>query len=280
MTADLPPMLERPLPDLPAWTALFERAGIPVLASTAATIDDLVDHEDAVDARLLSELLADDPLLTLRLLAHLAARRRDRDYGQAETVTAALVLLGIGPFFRAFGSLPTVEQRLAGRADALAGLQAVLRRAQRAATFALAFAAHRTDPDAPVIHEAALLHDFAELLLWCHAPALALEIARRQRADPALRSAAAQRDVLGIELADLQQALMRAWRLPPLLVRLGDDRHADTPAVRCVVLAQRLARHSAAGWDNPALPDDLADVAALLQLGAEPTRRLLLSIDT
>jgi hypothetical protein len=117
------------------------------------------------------------------------------------------------------------------------------------------------------------------MLLWCHAPTLALEVARRQQADPALRSASAQRAVLGIELADLQQALMLAWRLPPLLVRLDDDRHADTPPVRTVLLAQRLARHSSLGWDNPALPDDFDEIGTLLQLAPDPTRRLVLSLD-
>ncbi|WP_235823356.1 HDOD domain-containing protein [Azohydromonas sediminis] len=277
--AALPPMLERPLRDLDAWTAWLRAAPIPVLAYTAASIDELVDHEDAVDARLLAETIGDDPLATLRLLVHVAALRGGRDTGQAETVTAALVLLGVTPFFRAFTGLPTVEARLADHPEALAGFQRVLRRSQRAATFALGFAVHRADPDAPVIHEAAQLHDFAEMLLWCHAPALMLEIARRQAAEPTLRSAVAQRDVLGIELADLQHALMVAWRLPPLLVKLDDDRHADTPPVRCVLLAQRLARHTARGWDDPALPDDVSDIAQLLQLGPEPTRRLLLSLD-
>jgi hypothetical protein len=50
--------------------------------------------------------------------------------------------------------------------EALAGVRAVLRRAHRAAAFALGFAAHRLDPDAAVIHEATLLHNFAEVLLW------------------------------------------------------------------------------------------------------------------
>jgi len=61
------------------------------------------------------------------------------------------------------------------------------------------------DHDAEVIHKAAPLHDFAEMLLWCHAPALALEIARRQTRDTTLRSAAAQRDMLHAELVDVQQ---------------------------------------------------------------------------
>jgi HD-like signal output (HDOD) protein len=86
--------------------------------------------------------------------------------------------------------------------------------------------------------------------------------------------------VLGIELADLQHALMQQWRLPGLLVQLTDD-HAlrSTPQLRNVLLAIRVARHSAAGWDNAALPDDVRDVAELLQLSIDATTRLLHEID-
>jgi HD-like signal output (HDOD) protein len=136
------------------------------------------------------------------------------------------------------------------------------------------------DPDAPVIHEAALLHDFAELLLWLHAPSLALRIQEAQSCDSALRSAAAQKAVLNVELADLQHTLMQAWRLPSMLVRITDD-HANklTTQLRNVLLAIRVARHSADGWDNAALPDDVHDVAELLLLSHEATGRLLLEID-
>ena len=40
-------------------------------------------------------------------------------------------MMGIPPFFRAFAASPTVEQRLAGRPQALAGLGAALARADR-----------------------------------------------------------------------------------------------------------------------------------------------------
>ena len=217
--------------------------------------------------------------MTLKLLAHVGSNsRRETD---VETVLSALVLLGIGPFFRHFGELPTVGQALQDVADAEAvnaGLQGVLDRSQRASQFALGFAAHRMDPDAAVIHEAALLHGFAELLLWCHAPALALEIARHQQADPTLRSAAAQQAVLGITLADLQQALMKAWRLPELLIRLDDAKHANSSQVKNVTLAVRLARHTALGWDNPAIPDDVADIAQLLNLSQAATLQLVREI--
>ena len=276
----MPPRIQRPLRDLAAWLAYFRDAPIPVLDATAAAVQELAANEDAVDAHMLAETVSADPLMTLKLLAHIGSKsRRDTD---VETVVAALVLLGIGPFFRHFGELPTLSQTLYGtleEAEVHAGLQAVLKRSNRAARFAIGFAAHRMDPDATVIHETALLHGFAELLLWCHAPSLALEISRRQQSDPGLRSAEAQQAVLGITLADLQQALMKAWRLPELLIRLGDERHAESSQVKNVMLAVRLARHTAQGWDNPALPDDISDIAALLLLGNLPTLKLLHDID-
>ena len=156
----------------------------------------------------------------------------------------------------------------------------MLRRAHRAANFALGFAVRRMDHDAAVIHHAALLHDFTEMLLLCHAPELALRIRDAQRADPALRSAAVQNEVLNVTLPDLQQSLMRAWRLPELLVRITDDRHTNHPTAKNVVLAIRLARHTANGWDNPALPDDVRDIAQLLNLSEAATAPVLRELDT
>lgn len=269
--------LHAPLPTLAAWVAHFRAAPIPVMAGTAAAIGELIDHEDAVDAHTIAESIGADPLMTLKLLSHVGTvSRRETD---VETVTAALVLMGVGPFFRTFSSLITIEELLGDMPEALAGARAVIERSHRAARFALGFAAHRLDPDAAVLHEAALLHDFAELLLWCHAPGLAQEIARRQEADATLRSADVQQAVLGIDLSDLQQALMRAWRLPALLIRLGDDHHAEASQVKNVLLAVRVARHSAQGWDNAALPDDVAAVGALLQLSGASASRLLREID-
>jgi HD-like signal output (HDOD) protein len=269
--------LHAPLPHLAAWVAHLHAAPIPVMAGTAAAIAELAAHEEAVDAHTIAESIGADPLMTLKVLSHVGtANRRETE---VETVTAALVLMGIGPFFRSFSSLITIEDMLGDVPEALAGAHAVIDRAHRAARFALGFAAHRLDPDAAVLHEAALLHDFAELLLWCHAPGLALEIACRQETDPALRSADAQRAVLGVELSELQQALMKAWRLPALLIRLGDDHHAEASQVKNVLLAVRAARHSAHGWDNAALPDDVADLGALLQLSSASVLKLLREID-
>ena len=111
------------------------------------------------------------------------------------------------------------------------------------------------DHDVAVIHAAALLHDVAELLLWLRAPQWDTAIAHRQAAEPTLRSADVQRELLGATLPDIQHALMLHWRIPRLLTRITDDaQHNDSAQVRNVLLAVRLARHTATGWDNPAVP--------------------------
>ncbi len=271
--------LARPLNSLSAWTEYFRKAEIPVLAETADSLELMRANEDEVDANGLGEMIATDPLMTLKVLAYAAEHRSQRLLHDAETVIAALVLMGITPFFRHFGPQPVVDDVLAGQGEALAGLERVLNRANRAARYALAFAAHRTDPDAAILHSAALLHDFAEMLLWVHAPELALTIRRRQLADPALRSTAVQREVLNIELGDLEQELMQAWHLPDLLKHITNDKRANDPQVQCVRLAVRLARHTADSWENPAVPDDLREIGELLQLGPEHVLKLLHEYD-
>jgi HD-like signal output (HDOD) protein len=273
------PGLAARLRDAAAWSRHFEQAEWPILGGSAEALEALREREDDVDAHLIAETFEHDPLMTLKVLAYAATHRHGRLITDTETVTATVLMMGIGPFFRAFGPQRSVEDHLAASPDALAGLEAVVQRAYRASNFALGFAVHRMDHDAAVIRLAALLHDFAEMLLWIHAPTLALQIRRAQQADPALRSAAIQQQLLGLELAELQVSLMKAWRLPELLVQIMDDRHATHPSVRSVALAVRLARHLASGWDNAALPDDVSEISSLLNLSRGATLKLLREID-
>ena len=285
LTVARPQFITRAPRDVAAWVRCFELAAVPILTETADRIEELRECQDDVDARTLSSVIERDPLMTLKVLGHVAALRRGRGGSDTDTETAtetateALVMLGITPFFTAFGPQPTVEEVLADEPEAFEGFMRVLTRAHRAANFAVAFAVHRMDHDAAVIHEAALLHDFAEMLLWVRAPTLALQIQQRQTLDSSLRSADVQRQLLNTELSALQQALMRSWRLPELLVRITDDQHAEAVQVRNVLLAIRVARHSATGWDNAALPDDMVDIANLLNMGVLPTQRLLHEVD-
>ena len=268
-----------PLRDLAAWTRYFKEAEIPVLAATSEALEALRAIEDDVDADMLATVIQSDPFMTIKVMAHVAGKRRPGDGTETETITSSLVMMGISPFFREFGLQPTVEDQLHDQPLALDGLHALLMRAERAAQFALGFAVHRGDLDADVIRQAAFLHDFAEMLMWCHAPVMELEIHEMQRVNPTLRSASLQRFLFNIDLSDLRQELMKLWRMPQLLLRISDGKHLTPPTVRNVTLAVRLARHTMNGWDNPALPDDINDIALLLNASPRVTLAYLRKID-
>ena len=274
-----PSFIQNPPGDIAGWLAAFEARDIPVFESTVLSIAEAGEVEDSTDAHSLAEVLTDDPLMTLKLLRYVAELRRGRLNSDVETVTASLVMIGIPPFFRAFADQVSVQTCLEHSPAALQGLMAVRHRAYRAARFSLGFAVHRMDHDAAVLHEAALLHDFVEMLLWVHAPALALDMAQRQRHKPQMRSQQVQRELLNVTLAELEQALMKRWRLPELLISITCDEVSPSPQVRNVQLAIRVSRHSALGWDNPALPDDVDEVGALLNLRPAAVWQLLHEID-
>ena len=57
--------------------------------------------------------------------------------------------------------------------------------------------------------------------------------------------------------------------LPELIMTLMDQNNAELPRVLNVLLAVNLARHSADGWENAALPDDFTAIQKLLRIDRE-----------
>ncbi len=183
------------------------------------------------------------------------------------------MMMGIEPFFNTFNDLTTIEGMLKGEdKHALLGVLQIIRRAQRAADYAQEWAIWRNDVNMEEVRIAALLHDLAELLVWTFAPSLGLEIHAQQLAHPDLRSCDAQRNTLGMTFQEIQEALCRTWHLPELLQNLINENSTNLRE-RNVSLAVRLARHSAHGWDNPALPDDYIEIGQLLNLSPEAVRQ-------
>ena len=270
--------------DASAWGHALDAVEIPVLRRTIEELARLREREDQVVARDIARVLLHDPMFTLRVLRYLQAHRRATQITDITTVEHALMMLGITPFFEHFADLPAVESMLEGQPLALAGLMRVASRAHHAALYAHDWAVLRHDMRADEVAIAALLHDLAEMLVWCFAPDMSLQIAATLRSDRSLRSGAAQMQVLGFRLADLQGVLISQWKLAALLQSLMDDMHATHPRVINVVLAVNLARHSALGWDNAALLDDYAALRPFLKLppaeAAARIRRIALQAET
>lgn len=258
-------MLQQP-EGLADWLAFLGRADIPVLQHTARTLAHLQDDEKQFNARSVADVVTDDPLMTLKLLRYMQTHKHRNQSYELVDVKQALLMMGLDAFFRDVPAMPLVETLLTGQRGALVRLLHTVRRAQRAAYYAFDWALRQHDLHAEEVQVSALLTHVAEMLMWCFSPARMIEIERMQAADAALRSADAQQQVLGFPLADLQRELTVAWGLPELLVNLADPAHRHTSRVRTITLAVNLARHSAHGWDDAALPDDFEDIAGLLHM--------------
>jgi HD-like signal output (HDOD) protein len=259
------------------WIDQFGRAELPVLARTVEELKRIAADADRVTTQQLADVVMHDPLMTFKVLRYIQQRRHQRQRVDVTTIAHALMMLGMDPFLEHFAGQAKLEASLAGSPIALRGAMTVMSRARHAALYARDWAVLRHDIEVDEVTTAALLHDFAELLLWCCAPDVALQIQELAR-DQGLRSEAAQREVLGFPMIALQLELAREWQLPALLCSLMDERNASTPRALNVSLAVAVARHSANGWDDAALPDDFASIGRLLGLGPIGARDRVIKI--
>ena len=259
-------MLNQPLQDLDSWILFFSNAEMPILRQTARRLEEAHQNIDRINGRDIANIVLQDPLMAIRVLAYIQPFRGKHLRSDITTIGNAVMMLGIEPFFNKLETPVTIEAVLKSEPQALLGVLQVIRRVQRASHYADVWAHDRHDMNTEEIALAALLHDLAEILLWCFAPKLAIEIRDKQLANKSLRSAAVQQEVLGIRLFDLQLALCSAWHLPELLNSLMDDANAHLPRVQNVSLAANLARHSTSGWNDAALSDDFTAIQKLLHI--------------
>ena len=259
------------------WLALFGRADIPVLRHTARDLEHQRENQGLLNASSIANVVTDDPLMTLKLLRYMQVHKRNSQAYELVDVKQMLLMMGLDSFFLAVPAKPVVEEALRGQLDALVCLLQTVRRAQRAADYAFDWALRLHDLHAQEVLVSALLSHVAEMLMWCFNPEQMLDIRKRQMADTTLRSAGVQQAVMGFTGVELQRQLIREWKLPELLQNMMNPELSQVPRVRNVVLAVNLARHSAQGWDNAALPDDYREIGVLLRMEPERVKSLVMA---
>ncbi|GBG15571.1 metal-dependent hydrolase [Novimethylophilus kurashikiensis] len=262
--------------NLEYWLKFLTAAEIPVLKHTARELERLHADEENLGARSVSNVVMHDPLMAVKLLRFMQNHKHSRQMRDLVQIEQAIMMMGTTTFFRDVPAMPIVEEMLHEHLDALVRLLRTVQQAQRAAHYAFDWALLLHDLHAEEVRIAALLSYLGEMLMWCFNPLPMLEIRRRQEADKTLRSATVQEEVLGFKGLDLQRALATHWNLPQLLKDMLDPALAENPRVKNVMLAINLARHSANGWDDAALPDDYKDIGALLRMKPEDVKALVM----
>jgi HD-like signal output (HDOD) protein len=267
--------MQQDIQGLENWVAFLSRADIPVLKQTSRDLAALRADQDHLSARGVAQVIAVDPMMTVKVLRYLQTHKHRIQTSEVIQVEQALIMMGVDAFFDKIPALPLVQEVLLGHTDALIQLLHVIHRSHRASEYAYDWAVRMSDLHFEEVRIAALLHDLAELVMWCFAPQQMLKIRDMQNHDKALRTRAAQEQVFGFNLLDMQKLLVKNWELPELLLTLMDDACSNQQRVRNVVLAVNLARHSANGWDDAALPDDYKDIGELLRMKPEQVELMI-----
>ena len=260
-------MEQHKITGLDGWVDFLSEVEIPVLKHTARGLQILQQDKDKLSARGIALVIKYDPLMTIKLLRYFQLNKRSSKEHEVIEVEQVLMMLGLEPSLTNIPAKPLAEEMLGKQEmEALICLLHVIHRSNKASSYAFDWAVHLNDLHFEEIRIAALLHDIAELLMWCFSPAEMLKIRAMQQQDKTLRSNVAQTQVFGFSLDELKSELVVKWSLPTLLITLMDDQYAQLDRVRNVSLAVNLARHAANGWDDAALPDDYRDIAELLKL--------------
>lgn len=261
--------------NLEYWVTKLSHAELPVLKQTARELTALREDDKRLTANSVADIIARDPIMTVKLLRYLQKHKHKIQTAEVVQIEQALLMLGLGTFFNKIAPEPLAENMLKSHLIALPRMLRVVHRSHRASEYAKDWAVQLRDLHFEEVRIAALLHDIAEILMWCFAPDQMSEIRAIRHKDRTLRSRDVQEQVLGFNLIELQKELVVQWCLPQLLFNLMNDYGSDNPRLRNVVLAANLARHSARGWDDAALPDDYKEIGELLRMKPEKVMEMI-----
>jgi HD-like signal output (HDOD) protein len=255
--------------DIATWVAFFKTADIPVLKQTAREIKHLQENEDNISARDITLTVINDPMMVFKVLSYAQTHKGKNQLQDLVQVEQAILMMGTSAFFNKIPIGMLVDTVLQHDLTALTHLLKLIKRAHRAAYFAADWASRLMDLHAEEVRLAALLYDLGEMLMWCFASEKMGLVYKMQKADRTLRSRQVQEQILGFRGRDLQREIVKAFQLPALLSELMADDAPNQQRVKNVRIAVSLARHSANGWDDAALPDDYKDIASLLRVDVD-----------
>ena len=163
-------------------------------------------------------------------------------------VEAAIITMGTTTFYRNLFPDFLVEDRLKSNIPALTNLLKLIKRAHLAAYYAADWAALHKDLHSEETWIATLLHDFAEMLMWCFAPEKMNTIFDMLKKDKSLRGKDAQAQVLGFHLSDLQKELINGYAIPSSLMQLiEEDEGVELVEVNALAVASVQKR---CAWDK------------------------------
>ncbi|GEM_PF-1008384 len=244
------------------WLKRIVDKEMPAFRRTATDIRQAANNPET-GSEALGKLILTDPALTARVLRIANTVFYNPSGRSIQTVSRAIVVLGVDTICNICVSLALIESLLGGRRQDR--VMADLGRSIHAALVARTLAQAIREPAAEEVFIGALLLRVGNLVFWCFSEdeGAALDAALRPGGD----AATTEKAILGFSLRQLTHALVDEWKLSSVLMEIFRNRTGTQPA-ECILTAWRWVQVLEDGWEAAAVREEILRIAE--RLGMEP----------
>ncbi|TVZ39307.1 HD-like signal output (HDOD) protein [Alteromonadaceae bacterium 2753L.S.0a.02] len=240
---------------LKAWTDRLRKQEMPVLGDVIAELNKITGSDDA-DVNQLAEVILRDPNLTSQVLRIANSVFYNYNKVQINTVSRAIVLIGLKGVRAICISLLVMESLLGDNPQER--LLKLVAQGFHAATQARNLVETVDEKAAEEAFIAGLLFNLGEMAFW------ASEAANADHpglfSDNAQERRAAMEDVLGTSFKSITRELAKHWKLGETLEQALYPKSERSQKVNAVIVGERLSRAALYGWSSPQVKKVLREV--------------------
>lgn len=256
--------------NLDSWVKKLSSQSMPVLNSVILEINEMSGCEDA-DANRLAEVILKDPNLTSHVLRVANSVQYNYSKSTINTVSRAVVLIGLKGMRAICISLMVLESLLKEKPKERV-LQ-LIAQGFHAATQARNLISKIDEPAAEEVFIAALLFNLGEMAFWASED-LDAENLDLMSDDPIKRKTAME-DVLGTTFKSITRELAKSWKLGDTIEQALFPPASPSVKIQAIVIGERLSRAALYGWDSPQISKVLGEVARIAKISEEQAFKMI-----
>lgn len=256
---------------LQSWVTNLRKKNMPVMGTVITELNNITGS-DAADASQLADVILRDPNLTSHVLRVANSVQYNYSKQKINTISRAIVLIGLKGIRAICISLLILDRVLNGRSKER--VLALVAQGFHAASQAQQIFGSDDSACAEEVFIAGLLFNLGEMAFWMsddHSddPNLLSE-------NPKIRKKAIE-SIIGGQFKALTRELARHWQLGDTLCEALYPPKDPSPQVKSVILGDRISRAALYGWQSPQVKKVLAEVAEIKHISLDEALELVKS---
>ncbi len=253
---------------LDAWMRVLMHKDLPSLNSVVKDICKLSEHDDCRTDELTTLILRDADL-TSKVLKISNSIHYNRTFSPIRTVSRAVAQLGFENLKNITLATSLIDGFLKGKPKEL--LIQRLAKSFHAAVQAKAMVPYLDGDHKEQVFIAALLRNIGELALLSSGQEVGEQFVVARDLNPEKEQAIAL-EYLGVDIDDINRALIKEWSLSTLVREASHDNHQPSAMVRAVNIGNELSKYIHKGANSPEMARIYVQISQLCDLNLEAAK--------